>query len=241
MLFSTFFWLLQALYLFLKVLGSLYFIYKGKKIIFSSNISDKTSVHLMVHAASIINWDLESSLITPGIVPGVHTEPVVKTRCLISAPANNLNCMTTKLITSSVNVHTASISFEIFIYSESTGNGTISINFSLNIFFAKNAVRWRPEMLVVRVHNIGVSGAGVIASRLNLHDIITWAERRGSYVMSALCHSVVIAEITISVVTTSDNTLWCKPLPGSADLATIATVRLALQKIAASSGVWNRQ
>ena len=59
--------------------------------------------------------------------------------------------------------------------------------------------------------------------------------------MSALLHSVVVASAGSAEVTTSDNTLTREPAPRRANLATIAAHGLALQEVAAGSGIGYRK
>jgi len=92
-------------------------------------------------------------------------------------------------------------------------------------------------VLVILVGNGGVIGAGLGALRLNLNDIIAQGESLAVDVMSALLHGVVEAGASGAVVTASDDTVFLEPLPGGADLATVAAHGLALEEIAAGGGV----
>jgi len=96
-------------------------------------------------------------------------------------------------------------------------------------------------LLVSSVVNGGVGGARVVASGLNLNDIVARAEGRGSNVMGALAHGVVIAQLVISIVSAGNNTGLGEPGPGGTDLATVATEGEAGGAIAAASGVGNRE
>lgn len=96
-------------------------------------------------------------------------------------------------------------------------------------------------MLVSSVVNGGVGGAGVVASGLNLNDIVARSKGRGSNVMGALTHGVVIAQLVISIVSAGHNTRLGEPVPGGTDLATVATKGEAGGAIAAASSVGNRE
>jgi len=52
-------------------------------------------VHLVADAA-LISGDLEGTLVTPGVVPGVNAEPVLHARLFVSSPADALNGVTTE-------------------------------------------------------------------------------------------------------------------------------------------------
>ena len=51
-------------------------------------------MHLVVDAA-VAHLDLEGAHITPGVVPGVHAQPVVDS--VLSAPTDGLDGVTTEL------------------------------------------------------------------------------------------------------------------------------------------------
>jgi len=70
-------------------------------------------------------------------------------------------------------------------------------------------------------------------------NIVARDKALNSDVMSALRHSVVVAELTLSEVATSNNTGTLEPSPGSGNLATIATEREALSTVTAGSCVRN--
>ena len=94
-------------------------------------------MHLIVNAA-VAHKDLESSLITPVVVPGVDTEPVVLT--IFDTPADHLDSMTTKLLSGHVLVNTRGISFEVLVYSESSSDSTVGHDFHLDIINTTDTV-----------------------------------------------------------------------------------------------------
>jgi len=87
-------------------------------------------VHLVVNA-TVAHEDLEGSLVTPGVVPGVHAEPVVLS--VLGTPTNDLNGVTTKGGSSLVRVDTGLVGEEILIDGEGTGNGTILGDIGLDL------------------------------------------------------------------------------------------------------------
>jgi len=52
-------------------------------------------VHLVADAA-LTGGDLEGTLVTPGVVPGVDAEPVWQARLFVSSPTDALNGVTTE-------------------------------------------------------------------------------------------------------------------------------------------------
>ena len=60
-------------------------------------------MHLSINSA-VTHLDLEQSLVPPGVVPGVYTEPVVKTT--FGTPADDLNCVAAEGSTSSLLIDT---------------------------------------------------------------------------------------------------------------------------------------
>ena len=58
--------------------------------------------------------------------------------------------------------------------------------------------------------------------------------------MGALLHGVIVAEFTITEVSSGNNTGVLEPLPWGANLSTVAAHRLAVEEVAACGGVGNR-
>ena len=96
-------------------------------------------------------------------------------------------------------------------------------------------------MLVRRVVNGGVSLARALALGLNLDNIVAASETFSSNVMSALGHGVVETEFIITEVTTGNNTSTVEPSPRGTNLTTVAAHGLAVNEVAASSGICDGQ
>jgi hypothetical protein len=62
--------------------------------------------------ATIALFNLEGSFVAPGVVPRVHTQPVVDS--LFCSPAYNFNCMTSNLTTCHLLVNSRLVVNEIF-------------------------------------------------------------------------------------------------------------------------------
>ncbi len=191
-------------------------------------------MHLSVDA-TVAHQDLEGSLVTPGVVPGVDTEPVVLT--VLGTPADGLDSVTTEGSAGLMRVDTGLVGQEIFVDGEGGCNGTVLLDLSLDVLNTSDTVGGIREVLVISIDAVGIIWAGLGALGLNLDDIVAAAEGRGSDVMGALGHGVVEAGASGAVVTSSDDTLVLEPVPWGTDLTTIAAEGEALNTIAAGSGV----
>lgn len=105
-------------------------------------------MYLVVDAA-VAHEDLERALVTPILVPGVYTEPVVLT--ILDTPADNLDGMTTESITSHVLVHSRRISLEVLINSESSRDRAVGHDLHLNVVNSCDSVGRSSFDLVIAV------------------------------------------------------------------------------------------
>lgn len=105
-------------------------------------------MYLVVDAA-VAHEDLERALVTPVLVPGVNTEPVVLT--IFDTPADDLDGMTTESITSHVLVHSRRISLEVFINSESSRDRAMGHDLHLNVVNSCDSIGRSSFNLVVAV------------------------------------------------------------------------------------------
>jgi len=76
-------------------------------------------VHLVVDSAVALK-NLESTLISPGVVPGVNAEPVVLV--ILDAPSNTLDGVASLGGTGHVLVNTGLVGKEIFVDGEGSSN-----------------------------------------------------------------------------------------------------------------------
>jgi len=88
----------------------------------ASSLAGETSVHLSVDSAGA-HLDLEGALVTPGVVPGVDTEPVVFT--VFSAPTDGLDSVTTESRARLVRVDTRLVGQEVLVDCEGSGYSTV--------------------------------------------------------------------------------------------------------------------
>jgi hypothetical protein len=193
-------------------------------------------VHLVVDSAVALK-NLESTLISPGVVPGVNAEPVVLV--ILDAPSNALDGVASLGGTGHVLVNTGLVGEEIFVDGEGSGDWSVGHDLGLDVFDTLDGVAGGTEVLVASILNSGVAGAGVEALGLVSGNIVARDKALNSDVVSALRHSVVIAELTLAVVAARNNTCALEPSPGGGNLATIATEGEALGTVTAGCGVRN--
>ena len=193
-------------------------------------------MHLVVDA-TVAHLDLERAEVTPGVVPGVHAEPVVLT--VLDTPSNSLDSVTAKSGASGVLVDTGLVGEEVFVDSESGGDGSVLLDISLDGIDATDAIAAVSEVLVALVFDIFVINAGAVASWLYLFDIVAKWQGFARDVVSALLHRVVVASASGAVVASSNDSSSLEPGPGGADLATVAAEGEAVIAIAAASSVGN--
>jgi len=195
-------------------------------------------VHLVVDTTST-HGNLEGTLITPGVVPGVNAEPVVLT--VLSTPTDGLDGVTTESRSRLMGVNTALVGKEVLVDGEGRGDGTVLVDVRLDGINGTETIGRAGEVLVRSVVDGRVGLAVVSADGINSNDIVTASKIWDSNVVSTLGHSVVEAKSTITIVTTSSNTVFVEPVPWGTNLSTVATLGEAVLEITAASGVRNRE
>lgn len=196
----------------------------------------KTSVDLVVDAA-VAHLDLEGTLVTPGLVPGVHAQPVVDV--VIGAPADHLDGVATVGGAGLVLVDTLLVGEEIFVDGEGGGDSAVLVDLLLDVLDASDAVAGSAQDLLVTVDEVVVGLALGLADWGNLGGVLAVVETLNFDVMSALRHGVVVAELTLAKVTSGDGSGSGEPGPWGTNLTTVAAEGEAGCAIAASSGVSN--
>jgi len=193
-------------------------------------------VHLGVDSA-LTHLDLESTLITPGVVPGVNAEPVVNT--VLVTPTDGLDGVATKGRTRLVGVDTALVGKEVLVDGEGSSDSTVLVDVRLDSINLSETIRRLSEVLVIRVVDCSVGLARALALGLDLNDIVAATKTGSGDVVSAFGHGVVEAEFTITEVTTGNNTSAVEPGPRRTNLTTVATHGEAVKEVAAGSGISN--
>ena len=127
-------------------------------------------MHLSVDTASTL-LDLEGTTITPGLVPGVDTEPVVLT--VLDTPADGLDGVATESRAGLVGVDTGLVGQEVFVDGEGGGDGTVLLDLSLDVLNTADSIAAGREVLVIVVGASVVIDASLRASRGHLRDVVT--------------------------------------------------------------------
>lgn len=195
-------------------------------------------MHLVVDTA-FSNLDLEGTVVSPGSVPGVDSEPVVDS--VHVTPANDLDGVTTKSASRGMLVDSTLVGEEIFVDSESSSDGTVLGDITLDLVNTAESIAGGSHVLVAGVADLVVGRARVATSRLDLGDGTALREGGSRLMVVALGHGVVVTEFAISKVSSSDNTLLGEPFPRGSDLTSIASHGLALEEVAAASSVRDRE
>ena len=86
-------------------------------------------MHLSVDSA-VAHKNLKGSLVSPGVVPGVDTEPVIL--AVLSSPTDSLDSVTAKLGAGSVLVNTRLVGEEIFVDGEGSSHRAVLVDVSLD-------------------------------------------------------------------------------------------------------------
>jgi hypothetical protein len=185
------------------------------------------------------NLDLEGTVVSPGSVPGVDSEPVVDS--VHVTPANDLDGVTTKSASRGMLVDSTLVGEEIFVDSESSSDGTVLGDITLDLVNTAESIAGGSHVLVAGVADLVVGRARVATSRLDLGDGTALREGGSRLMVVALGHGVVVTEFAVSEVSSSDNTLLGKPFPRGSNLTSIAAHGLALEEVAAASSVRDRE
>ena len=98
--------------------------------------------------------DLEGSFVTPGVVPGVYSEPEVFTS--FGSPSDEFDGVTSESLSRLVSVYTTLVGEEIFVDSESGGDSSVLEDVRLDVVNSADAVGGAGVLLVSRVVDRGV-------------------------------------------------------------------------------------
>lgn len=111
----------------------------------------------LVGDSAFAHVDLESSLVSPGDVPGVDGEPVVS--AVLVSPTDELDGVTTEGLSGLVRVDTALVGEEIFVDGEGSSNGSVFADFALDRSNTADSVGGACVVLVIRVGDVSVGWA----------------------------------------------------------------------------------
>ena len=108
----------------------------------------ETCMDLVANSA-LGHVDLESSLVTPSVVPGVDSEPVVNATFV--SPADELDGMTTEGRSGFVLVDTALVGKEIFIDGEGGSDGSVFVDVVLDVVMTADSIGGGGVVLVAGI------------------------------------------------------------------------------------------
>ena len=120
--------------------------------------------------AAVSLLDLEGSLVTPGVVPGVDGEPVVGV--VLSSPADELDGVSTESGAGGVLVDSRLVGWEVLVDGEGGGDGSVGEDVLLDLVNTSDSVGGSGVVLVAGVVEGGVGLAGLLALWVNLGDIV---------------------------------------------------------------------
>jgi len=191
-------------------------------------------MHLVVDARVSL-LDLESAVVSPGSVPGVYTEPVVFS--VLVTPSDDLDGVTSEGVSRGVLVDTTLVGQEIFVDSKGSSSSTIREDILLDIINRLQTVAGGSHVFILGVVNAGVGGARATTLRLHLSDVTALGEGGSRLMVVAFTHGVIVAQFAIAEVSPGNNTLLGEPFPRSSNLTSVASHGLALEEVAAASGI----
>jgi hypothetical protein len=195
-------------------------------------------MHLVVDARVSL-LDLEGAVVSPGSVPGVNTQPVVFS--LLVTPSDHLDGVTSQGVSRGVLVDTALVGQEIFVDSEGGSSSTVREDILLDLVNRHQTVAGGSHVLILGVVNAGVGGARASTLRLDLGDVTALGEGGSRLVVVAFTHGVIVAQFAVTEVSSRNYTLFGEPFPGGSNLTSIASHGLALEEVAAASGIGDRE
>merc|ERR1719162_150172 len=138
----------------------------------SASDGGETGMNLFVDSAVTL-LDLEGSLVTPGVVPGVDGEPVLFSG--LSSPADKLDGVTTEGFASNVLVDTGLVGREVLVDGEGGGDSSVVEDVLLDLVNSADSVGGVGVVLITGVVNRSVGLASLLAHWVNLfHIIAAW-------------------------------------------------------------------
>lgn len=182
-------------------------------------LGNGTNVLVLNTAVVLASQDLEETIVTPILVPGVGNEPVGST--VLNTPAEKLDSVTAEVVTSDVLVDTRLVGHEILVDGEGDFHGTIDHKILLDILDSLGRVGLLELVLIILVGNgITLLALGdALGSGLGLAARLVLALA----VVVALGEGVAVAPLLAAVLTTGRDTSALKVHPGVGEETTVAT------------------
>jgi len=179
---------------------------------------------LAFNAALVISTsDLEGSVVTPALVPGVDHEPVILS--IFNTPSDDLDSVTAKRRARGVLVNAGLVVWEVRVDGEGPGDRSIGHDVGLDLQYAADAVRLLCVLLIVAVA-LAVLAIGAFLGAPRSRVFLAWARTvlRALHVVSARLEGIWKAgsAVLLSVVATGYDTMSREPTPSHTRLSTIA-------------------
>lgn len=182
---------------------------------------NETSNHSVVDSGVSL-LDLEESVVTPLVVPGVSAQPVWST--VLNSPSNDLDGMSSKGSSSGVLVDSRLVGQEVLVDGEGSLDGSVSEDLLLDLFNSSDRVRALSEVLVVVVgvavsrNTLSLAGWGWV-----LWQIWAWGE--GSVdVVVAWWEGVWLAVSRLVVEVSGDQSVVDPISPGGRGVSSVASL-----------------
>lgn len=166
--------------------------------------------------------DLEESVVTPLVVPGVSAQPVWST--VFNSPSDDLDGMSSEGSSGGVLVDSRLVGQEILIDGEGSLDGSVGEDLLLDLFNSSNRVRALSEVLVIVIGGVISSNTTSLAGwGWVLWQI--WAGGEGSIdVVVAWWESVWLAVSRLVVEVSSDQSVVDPISPGGRRISSVASL-----------------
>ena len=177
-----------------------------------------------LEAKTIIDLDLEVTLDTPGVVPGVTDLPVLNT--VLFTPTDEGDSVTTETGTRLVGVDTTSIVEEVRVDGERDRERTVLEKLLLHVISTIDGVTSLELLLVSKVvvnHSAGITLAraagSAVGRKLGAGGVVSTI----GDVVTARGEGVRVAALLVAVETTSNETSVCEPRDSRVRVTTLTT------------------
>jgi len=166
--------------------------------------------------------DLEVTVHTPVLVPGVSNPPVLDT--VLNTPTEDLDSVATEVLTGDVLVDTRLVVLEVSIDIESSLDRTVSHDLLLEVRLTTESVGGVEADLVTQVrHRVVGLGVALVSAGRSVIGRKRWARSvLASGVVVAVGEGVGKAAGEVVVVTTRDDTSALDPAPSRRGVTTLA-------------------
>jgi len=196
----------------------------GQTRLLDITLLELTSDGIVLNTALIrATKDTEETVLTPVGVPRVSHKPVRSST--IDTPAEDLHCMTTKLLTRDMLVNTRRVLLKVSIHSEGDFNWTAGKDFLLDLLSSSSdGIGGGKDVLILSEWS-RIGGVGIASSWASWSWVLSWGALGVSgvvVVVFAVGERVLRAPSVIIVVSTSHSTSADEVLPCCTWITTVA-------------------